>query len=56
MYPVPHAMPVVESLPQLFQITGTDVQVGCKQKTLSDGDVVRWRYTCDGGADIGGAA
>ena len=40
----------------MYSINGTYVQVGCKQKTLSDGDVVRWRYTCDGGADIGGAA
>ena len=39
----------------MYSVNGAYKQTGCKQKTLADGDVVRWRYTCDGGADIGGA-
>ena len=27
---------------------------GCSRYQLKDGDVVRWQYTCDLGADIGG--
>ena len=26
---------------------------GCSQYTLEDGDVIRWVYTCDLGADVG---
>lgn len=37
----------------LFFINGESPQQACSACKLSDGDVVRWVYTCDGGADIG---
>jgi hypothetical protein len=28
---------------------------GCSKYELEDGDVIKWRYTCDLGKDVGGA-
>lgn len=39
----------------MYQVNGWFPNYGCSSYTLSDGDVVVWRYTCSGlGADVGG--
>ncbi|BDF58584.1 hypothetical protein CE91St36_14010 [Christensenellaceae bacterium] len=37
----------------MYSVNGDYPSVGCTKYTLSDGDNIRWRYTCDMGADIG---
>jgi hypothetical protein len=36
-----------------YCVNGKFPDKGCNSVTLSDGDVVKWLYTCDLGADIG---
>ena len=35
-----------------YSVNGEFVMLGCSAKTVSDGDVVSWRYTCDMGKDL----
>lgn len=37
----------------MFSVNGEYGMLGAKEQTLSNGDVVEWRYTCDGGEDVG---
>ncbi len=39
----------------LYRVNGWYPNYGCSRYQLSQGDTVEWRYTCDLGADIGGA-
>ena len=39
----------------VYQVNGAYSNYGCSRYTLQDGDVVCWAYTCDLGADVGGA-
>lgn len=39
----------------MYRVNGWYPNYGCSRYVLSDGDIVEWRYTCDLGADIGGA-
>lgn len=39
----------------MYQVNGWYPNYGCSRYQLSSGDTVEWRYTCDLGADIGGA-
>lgn len=39
----------------MYEVNGWFPNYGCSGYTLQDGDVVRWVYTCDLGADVGGA-
>jgi hypothetical protein len=36
-----------------YLVNGKGVGVGSSSYVLSDGDVIQWRYTCDGGDDVG---
>ncbi len=36
----------------VYQVNGETPSVGCAAYALSDGDVIRWRYTCDLGYDL----
>ncbi len=36
-----------------YLVNGEGVGVGSSSYDLSDGDVIEWRYTCDGGNDVG---
>lgn len=38
----------------MYSVNGWFPNYGCSRYVLHDGDVVRWRYTCDLGADVGG--
>ena len=40
----------------MYAVNGWYPNYGCSQYILEDGDEICWRYTCDLGADIGGAA
>ena len=35
-----------------YSVNGEYVMLGCSAKTVSDGDVIEWRYTCDMGRDL----
>ena len=35
-----------------YSVNGEFVMLGCSAKTVSDGDVIEWRYTCDMGRDL----
>ncbi len=37
----------------MYCVNGEYPQVACSEYTLSDGDTVVWRYTCDLGRDLG---
>lgn len=37
----------------MYSVNGEYPGVGCTKYTLADGDNIKWRYTCDMGADIG---
>ncbi|MEA5004412.1 MAG: DUF4430 domain-containing protein [Christensenella sp.] len=37
----------------MYSVNGDYPGIGCNKYTLSDGDSIKWRYTCDMGADIG---
>ena len=37
----------------MYSVNGVYVQKSCKQLKLADGDVVKWRYTCNNGKDLG---
>lgn len=37
----------------MYDVNGVFPNYGCSQYTLKAGDVVRWRYTCDLGRDLG---
>lgn len=39
-----------------YLVNGKGVGVGSSSYVLSDGDVIEWRYTCDGGNDVGVSA
>ncbi|MDR3364056.1 MAG: DUF4430 domain-containing protein [Clostridiales Family XIII bacterium] len=39
----------------MYSVNGWYPNYGCSKYTLKDGDVIKWRYTCDLGADIGGS-
>ncbi len=39
----------------MYRVNGWYPNYGCSRYQLSQGDTVEWRYTCDLGADIGGA-
>jgi hypothetical protein len=39
----------------MYSVNGWYPNYGCSQYFLKDGDVIAWRYTCDLGADVGGA-
>lgn len=36
-----------------YSVNGSFPGYGCSKYVLSDGDVIRWSYTCDLGADVG---
>ncbi len=36
-----------------YSVNGKFPSVGCNAYKLKDGDIVKWQYTCDLGADIG---
>ena len=38
----------------MYSVNGWDPNYGCSGYKLEPGDVVEWRFTCDGGEDIGG--
>ena len=38
----------------MYAVNGWYPNYGCSGYTLEPGDVVEWRFTCDGGEDIGG--
>jgi len=37
----------------VFSVNGWFPNYGCSKYTVSDGDVIAWRYTCDLGRDVG---
>jgi hypothetical protein len=37
----------------MYSVNGTFPNYGCSQYQLSDGDVIKWLYTCDLGTDVG---
>ena len=39
----------------MYRVNGWYPNYGCSRYQLCQGDTVEWRYTCDQGADIGGA-
>ena len=39
----------------MYNVNGWFPNYGCSRYALQDGDVIRWRYTCDLGADVGGS-
>lgn len=39
----------------MYAVNGWYPNYGCSRYQLKDGDAIDWRYTCDLGADIGGA-
>ena len=39
----------------MYSVNGWFPNYGCSRYALQDGDVIRWRYTCDLGADVGGS-
>lgn len=39
----------------MYSVNGWYPNFGCSSYTLSDGDVIEWRYTCAIGEDIGGS-
>lgn len=39
----------------MYRVNGSFPQFGCSSYVLQPGDVVEWVYTCDLGADVGGA-
>jgi hypothetical protein len=39
----------------MYSVNGWYPNYGCSQYSLSDGDIIQWRYTCDLGNDIGGS-
>lgn len=39
----------------MYRVNGEFPNFGCSLYTLKDGDVIEWVYTCDLGADVGGA-
>lgn len=36
----------------MYFVNGSSPDVGCGEYTLSDGDLIEWRYTCNLGADV----
>ena len=44
-----------ESSGWMYSVNGIFPNYGSSRYILSDGDVIKWSYTCDRGADIGGA-
>jgi hypothetical protein len=38
----------------MYSVNGWYPNYGCSAYTLSDGEVIKWRYTCNLGSDIGG--
>lgn len=38
----------------MYSVNGSFPNLGCSACTVEDGDVIRWQYTCELGADIGG--
>jgi hypothetical protein len=38
----------------MYSVNGWYPNYGCSVYTVNDGDVIKWRYTCDYGNDIGG--
>ncbi len=38
----------------MYSVNGWYPNYGCSRYALNDGDVIRWRYTCDLGEDVGG--
>lgn len=38
----------------MYSVNGVYPNVGCSETTVKNGDVIKWRYTCDLGWDIGG--
>ena len=38
----------------MYSVNGWFPNYGCSRYTLSDGDVIRWVYTCELGDDVGG--
>ena len=38
----------------MYSVNGWFPNYGCSRYTLSDGDVIRWIYTCELGDDVGG--
>ena len=39
----------------MYNVNGWYPNYGCGQYVVENGDVIEWRYTCDGGADLGNA-
>ena len=39
----------------MYNVNGWYSNYGCGQYVVENGDVIEWRYTCDGGADLGNA-
>ena len=39
----------------MYSVNGWYPNYGCSRYALKDGDMVEWRYTCNGGEDVGGA-
>ncbi len=39
----------------MYSVNGVFPNYGCSKYTLHDGDTIRWVYTCDRGADVGGS-
>ncbi len=39
----------------MYSVNGWFPNYGCSRYALEDGDVIRWVYTCDLGADVGGS-
>ncbi len=39
----------------MYSVNGWFPNYGCSSYELSDGDVIRWQYSCDLGEDIGGS-
>lgn len=37
----------------MYQVNGWYPNYGCSRYKLKDGDVIKWRYTCDLGTDVG---
>lgn len=37
----------------MYSVNGEYPNVGCSEVTVKNGDVIRWRYTCDLGWDVG---
>lgn len=40
----------------MYRVNGWFPNYGCSRYALNEGDVVEWEYTCNLGADIGGAS